>query len=115
MKRCDYCKKIKTSQEAYWYLSSEGKRDEVCEELIKQDPKYVYLYCMDVLKSRWVEGEDVLYRSTKYMSFYAISILKDKLPEKLHNAMTIQHTWNPDSHTKQYFSFLQTIMDRKEK
>jgi len=51
------------------------------EPYIVKDPKWAYLYALNVLKCRWPEAERYIMKDPKWAYFYASLVLKRRWPK----------------------------------
>lgn len=70
-----------TPKDAYLYsIVIRGQCSEY-EAAIIQDPRYAYLYACDVLRSRWLLGEEVIAQDPKYAFLYAKYVIHGRFSE----------------------------------
>ena len=48
------------------------------EEAIKNEPIWVYYYARDVIEGRWIEGEEEIKKDLRYTYYYAKDIIKGR-------------------------------------
>ena len=74
------------------------------EDIIKNDPRYAYWYAKYIIKGRWVEIEDIIRTDPYYAYLYAKYIIKGRLPENMHNSMLCHALKdNENEYVKEYF------------
>ena len=96
-----------TPRGAYGKAFQFGKRLPEFEELISTDPFASFLYATNVIKDRWIEAEDVIMKSAYCSSRYAKTVIKGKLPEKMHNMMILHAIEDSNNYSiKQYFEYI---------
>jgi hypothetical protein len=88
-----------TPQEAYHKCKGEINKD--LEPFIIKNPYYALSYAK-VMRSRWIEAEDIISTNSQYSYLYAYYIIKGKLPENMHNMMLL----HADKWAKLYFNFI---------
>jgi len=91
-----------TPEDAFYKCFKDNKRNKDLELLIIKDPEYAFYYANYVIKSRWLEAENIIATSSLYAYLYALDVVKDKLPENMHNAMLIY----ADCYAKDYFNYI---------
>ena len=70
------------SEWAYWYAQNVIKSRWVeGEEVIKRDSELAFYYARHVIKGRWVEGEEVIKRSSMWACHYARYVIKGRWVE----------------------------------
>jgi len=100
-----------TPQEAYYIAYDAGKRLPEIEDIVLTDSWFSCCYARDIIKGRWIEAEDFIMnnhaRPPYYCYFYAVDIIKGKLPQKMHNMMILHAIKDPDDwYIKSYFEFI---------
>ena len=76
--------------------------------LFEHSPWHSYIYARDIIKGRWIEVEDIIMTDLECSGSYAESVIKGKLPEKMHNMMILYAIENPDHYcVKKYFDFIE--------
>jgi len=74
----------------------------------------MYGYAIDVIKGRWIEAEDFIMTDPMSSFRYAVDVIGDKLPDKMHNMMILHGIKDPnDFHVLRYFSFLENPTEKK--
>ena len=63
---------------------------------------WAYYYANYNIKGRWIEAEQYIISDSYSTYCYAINVIKDKLPENMHNAMLIY----ADYWAKKYFDYI---------
>ena len=70
------------SRWAYWYASDVIKGRWVeGEEVIKRSSEWAFHYALNVIKSRWVEGEEVIKRDSYWTYWYAMDVINGRWVE----------------------------------
>ena len=69
------------AKEIYDQAFKENKRLPAFESIILQDVHWTYYYALEVVKSRWEEGEASISTKAQYAYFYARNILKGRWEE----------------------------------
>ena len=59
------------------------------EPMILSDPESAYYYAKEIIQGRWEEAEEVFFKDIFYVFLYAKDVIKNKLPEIMHNKMLI--------------------------
>jgi len=86
---------------------SAGRSVPEFEHVILNNAWLSYHYSKDVIKGRWIEGEDIISSLSRTNYYYAIHVIEGKLPEKMHNMMILYAIKDSnDSCTKAYFEFI---------
>ena len=92
------------------------KRNPQLENIIVASPDCAYFYAKNVVKGRWIEAEDAIINVAQLACYYAKFVLKDKLPEKMHNRMLFYAMENPNNeYVKEYFEFLSHVNEKVHK
>jgi hypothetical protein len=75
----------------YWKFRIKRKRLSKKEEkIIKKNPIYAVRYAAEVLKKRWFDAEIYIIESSpSVIKEYAQSVIRGRLPDKLHNKMIL--------------------------
>jgi len=98
-----------TPEEAYLKAWRAGKRLPELESIVLTSPENSCCYAIGIIKSRWVEAEDLIITDSNLSLVYARYAIKDKLPEKMHNMMILYAIRNPnDDCVKDYFEWVNT-------
>jgi hypothetical protein len=66
---------------AYKRCKKMGERNKELEIDILKNSKYSYLYALNVIKGRWMEGEPVIMKDPYYAYSYALDIIQDRWKE----------------------------------
>jgi hypothetical protein len=88
-----------------WCCLTRGVRCKELEPIIATDDREAERYAANFPKSSWVSWEDEdLARSPYFLLMYAQQVMKGKLPEHLHAAMTMHSFRSPENiYIKKYF------------
>jgi len=98
-----------TPERAYLKSLEAGKRLTELESIVLTSPKDSCYYAIDIIKSRWIEAEDIIMTDSYLSLIYARYAIKDKLPEKMHNMMILYAIRNPNNDcVKDYFEWVNT-------
>jgi hypothetical protein len=50
-------------------------------DTIKKDPGSAYYYSRDIIKGRWLEGEEAIKKNPGWAYYYSVNIIKGRWPE----------------------------------
>lgn len=84
------------------------------ENILSKDSIFAYKYARYFLRDRFELGEEEISKNIEYSYYYAINVIGDKLPEKMHNKMLGYALDDPENEfIKKYFELLRNIDNQK--
>ena len=90
------------------------KRSPKNENILSKDGVFAYKYARYFLKNRFELGEEEIGNSIEYSYYYAVNVIKNKLPDKMHNKMLGHALEQPENEfIKKYFEWIKTV-DNKD-
>lgn len=98
-----------SQKKAVWYAANVLKSRWIeAEEIIKRSAKWSVAYARDVIKGRWEEAEKTIAKDPKYLADYGVEVIKDQLPILLHNALMAEKLkGNEEKKLNRYFEMLE--------
>ena len=86
------------------------RRNLELELVAKDNPRDAYRYARYIIQGRWIEAENIIAADVFYCYYYAIDVIKGKLPEDMHNQMIAHGINNPNNHyVKCYMEFINKL------
>lgn len=98
-----------SQRKAVWYASNVLKSRWIeAEDLIKRSAKWSVVYAKDVIKGRWEDAEKTILKDPKYLAEYGVDVVKDQLPIFLHNILMAEKLkGSNDKKINKYFEMLE--------
>lgn len=98
---------VKCSRSAYYYCSVSGIRNSKVEAVIAQSPLWSCRYAKNVLKGRFVIGEEIIAKHPDYALEYVKDVVKDKWGLGEEMMKTDKYVW------KDYCEFLNSVSKKE--